>query len=128
MRLSLAVLFLLLLGLTLGHAKSPEAEFSAGRQAFNNGEFATAIEHWQIALAGFRNTGNDPAIFDTALHLASAQQRIGNYPAVAQILGQILTEVPPGSIHHVQALGQLSMLYLAEGQLKRVEEGSRRRS
>jgi CHAT domain-containing protein/tetratricopeptide (TPR) repeat protein len=119
-RLPLLLLALLLLPSLPAAATAP---LTAGQQAFDDGDLATALVQWSLALKAARDSGDVPAQLDMLLRLAAVHRQLGRLADAGDLLGQ--AEGLAKSVDDPNAPGRvdtaIGLLAFTAGDLRRAE-------
>ncbi len=119
-------LALLALALALALAPLPASAtdpLTAGQQAFDDGDLATALVQWSLALKAARDAGDTPAELDMLLRLAAVQRQLGRLADAGDLLGE--AEGLAKSVDDPNAAGRVDtavgLLAFTAGDLRRAE-------
>lgn len=112
------------LGLSLWLAASPpvQEDLDQGAQAFGQGDYATALVEWSLALQQAREEGDAPAQIQALLGLSAANRQLGRLEE-AQELAELAGEAGASEAQVGLAVG---LVALDRGELKAAEKAFKR--
>ncbi len=102
---------------------TPADRSSSGLEAFRQGDFAQAVQHWQAAADGYGRAANPSAQSRALTRLAQAYHALGHYHEALHRLEQayILTKHGRDPLQLAMVLGSLGNVYIATGPLHKAE-------